>query len=1212
MRKFSHFILGAILVCFTCSIVNAQQLRPIEPCFQEVLSPATGYKSLYIDDCGGNQVYVSISGPGSVNKNDYDYYYVNVSGGSHYSTSYYVYGGSIISQSKTQVRVRWTSVGSRRYVRAIASTSGGSFTRYRYVTVSNPAPSTPSSISVSTNTCGNKTLTRGNPPSGVTWYWQTSSSGTSTSNSSKNYTLTSSGRRYLRARDNNSGTWSSSSRSSGYITVKPYPNLPSWAIVSVSNHCGYSTIYKSDVAESNNWYWQGTNPNGKSTSNNLIYYNVDQSGTYYLRARSPEGCWSSSRSINVTVNNGPAQPSISSITYDFNGATVTRNNPPSGVTWYWHTSATGESQSNSSPTYLMTQDKNYYLRGIDADGCWGENLVISYRAKEPDVITANTVSYNSIKVSWSGVKGNETGFLISRSDEENGIYVPIHTVSSTDSEYIDSDLEINSTWYYRVQALVNDQKSTGLQIVNASTERMTHIPDNRFRWYLNRNYPYVDTYGEYVITSSIDTMKALYIPNVYNYNDPLTITNMQGIQDFLAVERINLHRHDLSTLDLSNNIQLKHLTYYNYTDNRDLPDELSCIQVSQEMLESTSIDWNIEDYISLSLDCQSIPRTEIPDGQFETILIDEGYDNILDGLVNTDKIENVTSLDILFDSHVSDLTGIEDFISLQELEINDSRSSITRLNLSNNSNLNSIRVFSRTLDCITVSEEQLSDPDIFWQTNKWIAISTTMCDQQTHIPAYQFRKALYDEEWAIYDGSEYVSTAVVSLIRNLDLSDYSINNLKGIEDFTSLEILKCSGCPLSNNSRNSVENLPKLKYLDLSQANLDELDISNLQMLDEVHVTENKWLTCIQVNDAQINDLELIIEKDLHAGLSLDCSNQNLTYIPGGNFEAALIELGYDNKGDNYVVTDVINKIDYLSISNKYIYNLTGIEDFASLEYLNIQNNGISNLDLSKNNNLLTVWSHGNFGLTCILINPEQLSSVSWYTDSFTGLSTEICEDIYIPDNNFEQKLIDLGYDNRQDDYVSLSTIKNVTNLNLNSVQIASLQGIEGFESLEYLNCWNNYLTELNLSQNTNLTNVLVHFNPNLNCIQVNEDQLDYHVSSWYKDENAEWSLDCNPTPPADPMTSRELEQVILSEEGSSVQLTLYPNPANEEIHLIGDIRGAVVHMYDLNGKEVLHEANDQDTSLNLNSSSLKDGIYLMRIELESGQIEERKLVIKH
>lgn len=70
--------------------------------------------------------------------------------------------------------------------------------------------SAPAMPQVSDNTCGERIITRGNPPGGTTWYWQgTNTNGTSTSNSSSTYTATTSGMYYLRARDG-AGNWSTS------------------------------------------------------------------------------------------------------------------------------------------------------------------------------------------------------------------------------------------------------------------------------------------------------------------------------------------------------------------------------------------------------------------------------------------------------------------------------------------------------------------------------------------------------------------------------------------------------------------------------------------------------------------------------------------------------------------------------------------------------------------------------------------------------------------------------------------------------------------------------------------------------------------------------------------------------------------------------------------------------------------------------------------
>ena len=78
----------------------------------------------------------------------------------------------------------------------------------------------------------------------------------------------------------------------------------------------------------------------------------------------------------------------------------------------------------------------------------------------------------------------------------------------------------------------------------------------------------------------------------------------------------------------------------------------------------------------------------------------------------------------------------------------------------------------------------------------------------------------------------------------------------------------------------------------------------------------------------------------------------------------------------------------------------------------------------------------------------------------------------YIPDDNFEQRLIDLGYDNVLDDYVTTANINTLTYLNLNARLISDLTGIEDFIALEELNCSENQLTSLDVSQNIALTNL--------------------------------------------------------------------------------------------------------------------------------------------
>ncbi len=89
-----------------------------------------------------------------------------------------------------------------------------------------------------------------------------------------------------------------------------------------------------------------------------------------------------------------------------------------------------------------------------------------------------------------------------------------------------------------------------------------------------------------------------------------------------------------------------------------------------------------------------------------------------------------------------------------------------------------------------------------------------------------------------------------------------------------------------------------------------------------------------------------------------------------------------------------------------------------------------------------------------------------------------------IPDANFEQALINLGYDTgTPDGSVPTANINTVTILDVGGQNISDLTGIEAFTALTYLHCWSNQLTSLDVSQNTALTYLECDNNPlgNLN-----------------------------------------------------------------------------------------------------------------------------------
>ncbi|MBQ4819031.1 DUF6443 domain-containing protein [Aquimarina sp. MMG016] len=159
-----------------------------------------------------------------------------------------------------------------------------------------PKPATPSTVTVANN-CGSSVLTRSNPPSGITWYWQSSASGTSTSNSSTSITRNSGSTYYLRARKNSTQCWSTA-RTVTY-SIKTIPATPS--VPTATNTPGSTLLTRGNPPSGTTWYWQSS-ASGTSLANSAVSITRTTGTTYYLRARNnSSGCWSTSRTVNYTV-----------------------------------------------------------------------------------------------------------------------------------------------------------------------------------------------------------------------------------------------------------------------------------------------------------------------------------------------------------------------------------------------------------------------------------------------------------------------------------------------------------------------------------------------------------------------------------------------------------------------------------------------------------------------------------------------------------------------------------------------------------------------------------------------------------------------------------------------------------------------------------------------------------------------------------------------
>lgn len=245
--------------------------------------------------------------------------------------------------------------------------------------------------------------------------------------------------------------------------------------------------------------------------------------------------------------------------------------------------------------------------------------------------------------------------------------------------------------------------------------------------------------------------------------------------------------------------------------------------------------------------------------------------------------------------------------------------------------------------------------------------------------------------------------------------------------------------------------------------------------------------------------------------LFTSCSNDNpgeqeerKTYVPDDNFEQVLIDLGFDDILDNYVLTSNIESIKALPIGhyeqpdNFRIDDLTGIEDFSALEYLDLANHNLTTVDLSKilnlwelnliNNNLSEINLNQNVKLRLLSLNGNNLSEINLRSNTqLAGISIE--------SNNLS--LIDLTQNTElQEVYLSENNLKDLD--------------LSGFDDLFMIWAVDNQLESFNISNSSQIMEVYV-INNYLNCIQVDEEQLDGgNISIFEKDEDVILSIDCN------------------------------------------------------------------------------------------------------
>lgn len=553
-----------------------------------------------------------------------------------------------------------------------------------------------------------------------------------------------------------------------------------------------------------------------------------------------------------------------------------------------------------------------------------------------------------------------------------------------------------------------------------------------------------------------------------------------------------------------------------------------------------------------------------------------------DDYVLTSRINTVAHLNVS-NKNISDLTGIEDFIALTELDCSDNN--LTSLNISSNTALTTLSCYLNEISNLDVS----SNTDL------------------TYLSCYSNELATLDmssNPLLTYLSCDYNNLTSLDVSTNSALTYLScfFNDLSAL-DISSSTLLTDLYCDKNDLNALDITNNTALIHLQCFENNLATLDVSNNTLLEDITCYDNNLSELDVSNNTQLT--------------YLSCYSNNISSLDVSN---------------NILLNSLrcaLNNLNHLDVSNN-----------PELTFLSCQSNNLTELNVKNgtNNNITYFNAKFNPDLTCIQVDDVAYSDVHWYNIDTQSFFSAYCgyDLTYVPDNLFEQVLIDLGYDDVLDDYVRTANINTLTSLYIAFEGINDLTGIEEFSALEslfcnnnnlsvldvshntaltFLACYNNNLSSLDLSTNTALTflsctnndlsslnvrngnnsNITpsINFNalnnPDLYCIQV--DDAFWSTANWPNiDDQSYFDQDCT---------------LSLTKNMLSSSLNIYPNPAADylTIDLKNNLQLKTATIYSITGVLAM-----QTQKKNFNLEGLQSGLYILQVRTNRGTIHKKIL----
>ena len=538
-----------------------------------------------------------------------------------------------------------------------------------------------------------------------------------------------------------------------------------------------------------------------------------------------------------------------------------------------------------------------------------------------------------------------------------------------------------------------------------------NFPDAVFRKYVKDNFDKAKTDGY------LDPSSEGYVVEGMGVNG-LGISNLKGIEFFPNLKNLDCSNNNITHLNLSQNTKL---TKINCQNNQLVQlvvtgcSALNYLYCNDNQLQELNVSGQTK---LLELDCNNNKLTTLNLENNTQLLGLKCYDNLLTSL----KIKTCRKLAVL-QVYNNKFKGdnIGDFI--------------TNLPSVTNKELYFCKdFFSSTDNAMTWTQAKSIKDDKGWTVK--MNLGGTIWIDYPGLDALPITEDNFpDANFCDYVSSNFDSNHDLFLtteeryaVTAINVDGKSISSLQGIELFTNLTKLECNN---NNLQTLDIRYNKALKELHCSQNKLTELNVKN-----------NQKLIVLSCFDNQLTELKLSWNTELE---NLSCGRNKLTSLSVKN-NANLVTLDIEgNSITGIAMTDLV-----ASLPNR---TSTGDGVFR-----------VSNSENTTDNEM--TWNQ------VYRATYKGWQVMYWVGDgwvSYPGSDAIEINDTNFPDEKFRAYVGQESIDTNQDGFLNPQEIADVTEIDVYNKGISDLTGIGIFTALTKLNCDDNSLTSLDVSNNTAL-----------------------------------------------------------------------------------------------------------------------------------------------